>query len=467
MSMRSGLERKFEQEMRESFFEKANGLIASEEQFRKAEDTQLVGIESEVAISPSNGKMEDLEAIRDAIINEVGEGADKELGAGQIEIRNPKPFDILSNNGLGNLTKEYAAMLRMLTKAAHTRGYSVLRVGANPFLPIKDTPRTSKPKYRQVPDFYNTNRGSHVNTLIGLGATQVDIGFAEVVSLFQSFQVNIEARSFADAIDKMNRSFVVAPYLLALGGNARYLNCVDTHLQDMRMVAWEKSHDTRMQDIRVLSWERSFDIRTPHEIGAGGMVRVGLPERYFVDMEDYLARAGQFPFILHNPEAALQIAIGMTWLDARVKFINDSCVVELRLLPTQPTIREEMVLTLLYIGRLVDAQVRSESLMPIEYVRENRLSAMMYGMHRPMWFVSNSGTPEKLPCDIGIKREIQNAMYGLRRMGIEHLLDTRFLASMMRHGSPSDRLGELLEKDGECVAMERMREALWEAGMLI
>jgi len=459
--------RQNEREMRESFCEKARDLIEQEERFRKTEGTQLVGIESEVAIDKPDGRMEDLEIVRDAIIDRVDEGMDKELGAGQIEIRNPKPFDILSSTGFRALRGQYSAILADLVKVAHARGYSVLRVGANPFLPIKDTPRTSKPKYVQVPNFYNTNRGSHVDTLIGLGARQIDIGFAEVVSLFQSFQVNIEARSFADAINQMNRSFVVAPYLLALCGNARYLNCVDTQLRDMRMMAWEKSHDTRMQDVRVLSWERSFDLRTPEEIGAGKMVRVGLPERYFIDMEDYLARAGQFPFILHNPEAALQIAIGMTWLDARVKFIDDSCVVELRLLPTQPTIREEMVLTLLYIGWLTDVKIRSGKLLPIEYVRENRLSAMMYGMHRPMWFMSNSGTPEKLPCDVGIKREVQNAMYGLRRMGIEHLLDTRFLASMMRHGSPSDRLGKLLEKDGECVSMERMREALWEAGMLI
>ena len=456
-----------EREMRESFHEKARDLIDQEERFRKTEGTQLVGIESEVAIDASNVRPGDLEAVRDSIIEEVGEGADKELGASQIELRNPKPFDILSNNGFNALRKEYADMLGALTRATHSRGFSVLMVGANPFLPIEDTPRTSKPKYVQVPNFYNTNRGDDVDTLIGLGARQIDIGFAEVVSLFQSFQVNIEARSFTDAINHMNRSFVVAPYLLALCGNARYLNCVDTHLRDIRMMAWEKSHDTRMQDVRVLSWERSFDLRTPHEIGTGKMLRVGLPERYFVDMEDYLARAGQFPFILHNPEAALQIAIGMTWLDARVKFIDDSCVVELRLLPTQPTIREEMVLTLLYIGWLTDAKIRNGKLLPIECVRENRLSAMMHGMHRPMWFVSNSGAPEKLPCDVGIKREIQNAMYGLRRMGIEHLLDTRFLASMMRHGSPSDRPGKLLEKDGECVSMERMREALWEAGMLI
>ncbi len=455
-----------EQEMREAFFEKAREIVSNEERFVKRGDTQLVGFESELALDAEHVGVEAVEGVRDEIIKDIGEAADVELGVAQIEIRTP-PIDILSPHGVKRLDTLYRHIFASLCKSAHARRCGVLRVGANPFLPIKDTPRTNKPKYRQVPDFYNRNRGKDVDTLIGLGATRIDIGDAAIVSLFQSFQANIEARSCSDAVDKMNRSLMIAPYLLALAGNARFLNCIDSHLQDMRMVAWEKSHDTRLQDLRVLSWEKSFDIRTPEEIGAGHMLRVGLPERYFIDIGDYLVRAGQFPFILHNTDAALQIAIGMTWLDARIKFIGDSCVVELRLLPTQPSVREELVLTLLYIGRLMDAQVRNEVLLPIELVRENRFSAMVYGAHRPMWFVSNNGTPEKLPFAVGIKREIQNARHGLRRLGIEEALDTRFLASMLRHGSPSDRLGKILEKDGECVSATRMREALWEAGMHI
>jgi len=453
-----------EREMRESFAEKAKEILRSEERFRKQGDRQLMGFESEVALDAEHVGVDSVERVRDEIIAEMGSSADVELGVAQIEMRTP-PIDILAVDGVHRLSTMYESEFKKLKTIAHKKHCGVLRIGANPFLPIENTPRTSKPKYTQVPNFYNRNRRKHVDTLIGLGRTQIDIGFAEVVSLFQSFQVNIEATCFADAIDRMNRSLMIAPYLLGIGGNARFLNCVDSHLQDMLMAAWEKSHDTRLQDLRVLAWEKSFDIRTPEEIGTGRLLRVGLPERYFDNMEDYLSRAGQFPFILYSPENALQIAIGMTWLDARIKFIGDSCVVELRLLPTQPTTREEMIFALLYMGRLVDAQTRNEALLPIELVRENRLSAMMYGAHRPMWFVSNSGIPEKLPFAIGMKREIQNARYGLRLFGIEDMLDTRFLASMMRQGSPSDRLGKILEKDGECISKERMREALWEAGM--
>ena len=198
----------------------------------------------------------------------------------------------------------------------------LLRDGANPFLPSIGTPRTDKPKYHLVPDFYNHHRNSQRDTLIGLGRHRVDIGDAAVVSLFQSFQVNLEAKSLEDACDKMNRSMAIVPYLLAFSGNARYLNCRDIQIQDTRMMSWEISHDPRsfcdtgFQDLRIISWEKSFDVRPEKTEDWQNELRVGLPGRYFKDLADYLWRAGMFPFILHNPEAALAISIGMTWLDA-------------------------------------------------------------------------------------------------------------------------------------------------------
>ena len=63
-----------------------------------------------------------------------------------------------------------------------------------------------------------------------------------LISLFQSFQVNLEAKSMKDACDKMNRSLAIAPYILAFSGNARFLNCQDTQIQDARMISWERSN---------------------------------------------------------------------------------------------------------------------------------------------------------------------------------------------------------------------------------
>ncbi|MDE1970054.1 MAG: hypothetical protein KGI50_00530 [Patescibacteria group bacterium] len=245
-----------ESEMREAFVQRAEQILSEEERFVKPEGMQRMGFESELAFDVESAPLDAIEPVRNMVIDEVGTSADTELGVAQIEIRTP-PIDILKCGGMHELGRVYQQELEATVIAARRHGAHILRVGAHPFLPVLGTPRTHKPKYRQVPDFYNAHRRCDVETRIGLGNVQIDIGDAAVVSLFQSFQVNIEARSFYDAILKMDRSLMIAPYLLTLGGNARYLNCTDSHYTDLRMVAWEKSHDTRANDMRLLSWERT------------------------------------------------------------------------------------------------------------------------------------------------------------------------------------------------------------------
>lgn len=456
---------KQEKEMRAAFREQTGRILAFPERFEKSGQSCRIGFESEIAIHADELALADLERTRNAIIGEMPGAADVELGAAQIELRT-NPFDILAAGVFGEIAAEYRKNFQLAAAAAKKHGCSLLRVGANPFLPVKNTPRTNTPKYRLVPDFYNRHRPKEADTIIGLGKHRIDIGDAAVVSLFQSFQVNLEACSFADALDKMNRTLMLAPYLLAMSANARYLEFLDTRIQDTRLLAWQLSHDTRVQDLRLLSWEKAFEVRTAEEKAAGRALRVGLPERYFADMADYLKRAGEFPFILHRPEAALGIAIGMTWLDARVKFIGDSLVVELRLLPTQPTLEEELLLALLYIGRLIDSQTRREVLLPLYYVRENRLSAMLHGSRPSLWFLSDEGKPLRLPCKTGLKEEIARAKRGLSSLGLLNLLDAELLKSVIKNGPPSERLAKSLRKLGG-LASEQMKQALRETQMLV
>lgn len=459
-------ERKQEQEMLAAFLEQALDVISSQDRFNKNDKSLRIGVESEVAIYRENFSFNDIERTRDAIIQDVPDIADVELGAAQIEFRTP-PIDVSTQAGFDEHASIYRARFESLIQAARKQNCLILRVGANPFLPIKNTPRTGKPKYRLVPDYYNRYRPKEADTIIGLGKDRVDIGDAAVVSLFQSFQVNLEAKSLNDACDKMNRSFFIAPYLLAISGNARFLEFVDTRLQDMRMVAWEKSHDTRMSDLRMVSWEKSFDLRSRQELAEGYALRMGLPERYFVDIVDYFRRMERFPFILYQPDAALKIAVGMTWLDTRVKFIDNSAVVELRLLPTQPTIDEELLLTLLYLGRLVDSQIRNEPLLPIEYVRENRLSAMLHGLHRKMWFITKDGAIKRLPYRVGMKWEIQRVIAGLDYLGLAELLDVELLQDKLAKGSPSDELARTLYRGGRKLSQTKMAHSLQQTKMLI
>ena len=454
-----------EREMQNAFETQVRKILSEPDIFKKNGDRLKIGFESEVAIV-SDCKLSEIESARDNILGEIPDFSDKELGVSQIEIRTP-PISLLINNGPEKLESVYRNSFRETVRAARKHGCEIIRCGTNPFLPVKNTPRTDKPKYKLVPDYYNKHRRIGVDTTIGLDDHKVDIGDAAIVSLFQSFQTNLEADSFADAIEKMNISFGIAPYLLALGANSRYLEYLDTMIQDIRLISWERSHDTGMQDLRLLSWERAFDTRTQREIRLGQGLRVGLPERYFRDMKDYLERAGRFPFILYDPPNALAISIGLTWLDSRVKFIGDSLVVELRLLPTQPTIGEELLLNLLYIGRLRYAQRRKETLLSIEQVRENRLAAMLYGMHSNMWFVSDNGTPKLAPYKEGIVQEVRKAEEGLTGVDLLRHLNTDLLSSILKNGSPSDRLARALTKIKDGNQRSRMRVALQKTKMLV
>lgn len=426
-----------EKEMLDSFNLQTKYLLASQNRFIKSGHGVKVGLESELAIHAMLSNSE-LVQKRDTIIADNPDFTDVELGASQIEIRTP-PIDLASIGGVQSLTEIYGKRFASILDSARKHEVGILRIGANPFLPTICTPRTDKPKYHLVPDFYNQHRSSWLDTMIGLGKSRVDIGDAAVVSLFQSFQVNLEANSLDDACDKMNRSLVIAPYLLAFSGNARYLSYQDTKIQDARMMSWEISHNTS---------------------------RVGLPGRYFRNMADYLKRAGTFPFILYAPESALAISIGMTWLDARVKFIGDSAIVELRLPSTQPTTEEEILLMFLYIGRLHYSQVSNETLMPINMVKENRLSAMLYGLKRPMWFLNRSGIPVRLSAKTGLAMELERAMVGLNYLGLLPFVNKELLDAMLRAGSPSDRLAKFIDPLDN-ISIRDMENALLETKMLL
>ena len=251
-----------EKEMLEVFNIQVKDLLTSQDRFVKNDSSIRVGLESELAI---HAQLNDKELVlkRDSILADNPDFTDTELGANQIELRTP-PIDLTSGDGISSLRKMYEQKFIKILDSARKHRVGILRIGANPFLPTINTPRTDETKYRLVPDFYNKHRDPILDTMIGLGKDRVDIGDAAIVSLFQSFQVNLETKSLNDACDKMNRSFAIAPYLLAFSGNARYLNNTDTNIQDARMIGWSISHDTRtfcdtrFQDLRIISSKVTF-----------------------------------------------------------------------------------------------------------------------------------------------------------------------------------------------------------------
>lgn len=399
--------------MRRAYELACGQLLSAKDRFLQS--GHLLGLETEVGLYGSALSHSEVGALRDSIIVQVG--GTYELGLHQLEV---SPLPVSLEGGFGAVAAGHRLVAGNIALACRERGVSLVRCGTNPFLDGLQPPRTNTPKYQQVPDFQDCHRRKELACV--LGGVVID---AAVVSLCQAFQINVQTRSFAHGISLLNYSFMVGPYLLALAANARYLQCSDTGFADVRMHAWRLTHDTR----------------TRRQLRKGYGPRVGLPERYFGSMQDYLQRIARFPFILDNPDAALQIAIGMAWLDARIKFIEQSVVVELRNLPTQAEWEDEVAFTAAYLGMLAYCEHHQVQLMPIERVAHNRMSAMRGGLDDQLW-LDGSMVSTVHAAETWLRR----AEEGLHLRGLDDAVAwLERLHARLAAGCPSEQLARMLE----------------------
>lgn len=345
--------------MKDAFCAQTADILACPDRFRKPPGILRVGLEMEAGIMGTGGRPA-TEAERNTVISGIP-FADVELGASQLEWRT-EPIVINKGPGLGEMIAQAVDRDHVMSEAAAAQGLHILRAGTNPFIAIPEIVRTDKKKYQMVPDFHNAHR-LRTDTVIGENEP-VDVGDAAVVSLLNSLQCNTEAESLQGAVNLLNRSLMIGPMVVALSGNARFLSGADTGFADVRMSAWETSHD----------------VRTEEERNNGKALRVGLPSDYFTDAQDYFDRVGSHPFILEDPEHALQIGIGLFWNDARIKIIGDSAVVEFRPVSIQPSVEEDLAIMMFYLGRLMWSTQQQEPLVPMSEVRERRAAAMMQGI---------------------------------------------------------------------------------------
>jgi len=290
------------------------------------------------------------------VISETLE-AGSELGGGSVEL-NPPPLRLETSLCFENLLRYLKFYEDTLRGRVREYGLEVRRSGTIPDVRAQNLLPATKDKYTKVPDFHRAKHFGFWGHLNG-----VDLRDPMVIGLCHAFQINVEAASQEEAVDVLNRMFVITPMALALGHNARYLHGRDTGFADVRNIAWRISHDTR-------SWKGVITRK---------YLRVGLPQNYFRNMEHYLSEVASYPFILNHPEAALAIGIGLFWRDARIKFIKGVPVVEFRPLSTQPTLRKEIALTAFVLGRLYWSIDCRERLSPMSKIRKLKRTAECYG----------------------------------------------------------------------------------------
>jgi len=390
-----------ENEMRLAFSRTAEEVLGQESRFIKNPGDLRVGLEVEYSVLSKEFSQATGEC-RDQIVKSNPGFADVELGAAQLEWRTDPLY--LNQAGLGALEDIFIDNEGKIKESAREQGVHLLRAGSNPFVLIPEIERTNKTKYQQVPDYHNDSKRWGLYTKIGVGEDGVvDVRDAAIIALTNSVQCNLEASSFEDAIDKANRSFAIGPMAVALSGNARFLEEKDTGIADTRMIAWEKSHDTR----------------TALETEQGRITRIGLPGLYYQSLRDYFQRISCDPFILHDPEHAFQVGIGLNWRDTRIKFIEDSVVVEFRPVSTQPTAKENIAIMLFYLGRLQWSSQHKEPLLDLKLVEQNREQAMYFGLSGSFW-TRKDNKRELLPAEIALDLELKRAASGLKSFGFSN-----------------------------------------------
>lgn len=354
----------------------------------------MAGAEQELFIY-NNGKVKMCLA-RDEekklIVKELGKNFGPELGASCIEIH-PEPVN-LTQVGFKGWFDQLKKLEDVLNKKVGEHGFKVGRCGTIPWADTTKIERSDLEKYIKVPNFHNDNKvRNDINFING-----IFVGDASVVGVLNAFQFSVECNGLTDAIDKLNRFYMISPISTALSGNARFLSGKDTGWEDIRFEAWRRSHDTRSKQ----------------EESEGKALRIGLPNKYFESIEEYLEEVSSYPFILDDESHALQIGIGLFWRDARIKFINDNAIVEFRPLSTQPSLEREIEIAAFTIGRLIYSQYKQESLIPMEYVHRNKLQAEKYGLKG--LYVNADGKEEKT--SIVMVDEIEKALQGLKLSGI-------------------------------------------------
>lgn len=339
------------------------------------------------------------ETERDKVISALGSNGievDYELGASQIEIHT-EPVDLACNNT--DFVDGYLRINRQVNRIVNGKQLSVLRIGALPNVSSINVEKTNQNRYEVVPGFFNQNRKPGSNTQIGK-TDLVDAGNADIVALFSSIQLNIEASSAEDAIEKLNYSFMLSPVITAISGNARFLDYKDTGYSDVRMPAWQVSHETR----------------TGEEIMSDDETRIGMPNSYYKNIDDYFERIGSFPFILKdNLDLSLQYAIGLNWQDARIKVLEDqkALVVEFRPVSTQPTPEEDLAVGLFYLGRLIWSQKNNEPLIDPIVNKRNKEHVMRDGINATIATVGVDGNIKLITAYEVLPLELERARKGL------------------------------------------------------
>lgn len=419
-----------EEGMREGFVAAASAVCDEAQLYNKDGSSLLAGIELELALLDNEYRLASQEQ-RDAVIHAVP-NTSVELSAHQLEVTPVEPADL--KHDLMSLQQGMESAVQSVRAVTQPEGLRWLRMGSYPLCHIREVDHTKgQPKYikyERSPQWHEANQRESLETYLLTAAGPLDVSSGYVVGLMNALQITVDSTGFDDAIDKLNRSFMIAPMAVAIGAHASHLGYLDTGYSDVRFIAWRISHDTRIDE----------------EVARGFPTRVGLPTSYFAGLNDYFNQILSYPFVMNDPistQYPFEVGNGIFWRDARLKFFRDKKTVgiEFRPVAVQPSMDEDIAMMLFYIGRLLWSQKMHEPLLPMNLVWENKESAMALGMRSSLHTMIN-GNVVQLPAFQALDLELERAEKGLSFLesdSAKRVYYVNQLRERLVNGSPAER----------------------------
>lgn len=400
----------FQPIMRDRFIEQANQVL-SKYNPKKSTD-RYVGFELEYSVvgrdfSSVSEDIRNCAIDSEGFADESGGRITKEVGASQIEIVSDPQIVDGKDGGLNLLNRLKYTENRLAERLEKDKAF-LLRMGAHPLVRIAEIENTkNEPKYVHCPRFHEENQRQGIDQYIGMNEA-VNARNALIPGITNAVQLNVDCLHPTEAIDIFNRAFMIAPVATVFGANAGFLQGIDTGYADVRYLAWGISHDIR-------SWG---------EVAENKCLRVGMPDKYFLDINDYLTHVLSTPFFMES-DHAFAMAIGTYWRDARLKFLEKGdgtvmLVVEFRPIATQPTIEEDFAMMMFYLGRVMHSCQVNERRLPMTLVRANKDMAMRLGRAAKLYFCSDDGKGiETRTFEDYAESELQFAIRGLNKLGLD------------------------------------------------
>lgn len=388
-----------------------------------------VGFETEYSVVKTGSTELLTQDLRDSIVAHDTTLLEQELGAGQLEVKG-QPVDLLMG-GFQALEEHLRGCECRAVGAAGQHDAELVRIGSYPLHSVDQIIRSRTPKYTSIVKWHNAHHSESVPTYIG-AQQRTHSTSAEIIALMNSIQFNLAMRSAEDAVKLVNASFAILPEIIAISGNSRFVDRLDTRYSDTRMILWEKTHDTR----------------TPIERITDAPSRVGLPNKYFGDIEDYIKYVAAQPFILNKPGGAFEVGTGLNWSDARLKVRDSKILLEFRPVSIQPRVEEDVAVCAFYIGLLEDHLIHDRPLPAMAAVSSNRFLAMRYGLQAKFTQINEEGLAYQVPATEVVSEGLERAKAGLRSAGFKGGEDRLEILRerLRRMRAPSDDFADRIEQ---------------------